>query len=113
MAQFQIYNYQFGQLVNNFLKDLFENDNVLMKAEKSFPIKQELLSRFIEVDYKNQTNEKTQESDQSGKEDAKIKNAKIFFEQLSKDFLDCPIRLERQMNKQQMNAIIERIVEKV
>lgn len=50
MAQFQIYNFQFGQLVNNFLKDLFENDNVLMKAEKSFPIRQELLSRFIEVD---------------------------------------------------------------
>lgn len=58
MAQFQIYNYQFGQLLDNSSKDLFGNDSVLMKAEKSFPIRQELLNQLIEEDYKNQENEK-------------------------------------------------------
>ena len=58
-----------------------------------------------------ETKDKQLEGDLSVKEDVKIDNAKVFFEQLSKDFPDCPVRFERQMNKQEMNAIIERILE--
>ena len=58
-----------------------------------------------------ETKDKQLEGDLSVKEDVKINNAKVFFDQLSKDFPDCPVRFERQMNKQEMNAIIERILE--
>ena len=58
-----------------------------------------------------ETKDKQLEGDMSVKEDVKINNAKVFFEQLSKDFPDCPVRFERQMNKQEMNTIIKQILE--
>lgn len=58
-----------------------------------------------------ETKDKQLEGDLSVKEDVKINNARVFFEQLSADFPSCPVRFERQMNKQEMNAIIERILE--
>ena len=58
-----------------------------------------------------ETKDKQLEGDLSVKEDVKISNARVFFEQLSADFPKCPVRFERQMSKQEMNAIIEQILE--
>ena len=52
MAQFQIYNYQFGKIVHdNKQKDLFGNLPALMLAEESFPIKQDIFQMIFEEDY--------------------------------------------------------------
>lgn len=52
MAQFQIYNYQFGKIENNdFQTDLFGNKKVLMSAKESFPKRQEILQKIMKEDY--------------------------------------------------------------
>ena len=52
MAQFQVYNYQFRQIVNNGnRKDLFGYTPVYMSAEEAFPQKQELFQQIFEEDY--------------------------------------------------------------
>ena len=50
MAQFQVYNYQFRQIVNNGnRKDLFGYIPVYMSAEEAFSKKQELFRRKKET----------------------------------------------------------------
>lgn len=52
MAQFQIYNFQFGKIMNsNSQTDLFGNKKVLMPVEESFPIRQKILQKLMELDY--------------------------------------------------------------
>ena len=51
-----------------------------------------------------------QETDLHPKESAKIDCAKIFFEQITKDNPSLPISFERQINRQRMNDIIERLM---
>ena len=56
-----------------------------------------------------ESKDKKLEGDLSVKEGVKIDNAKIFFEQLSKDNPECSVRFERQMSKQKVNEIIEKL----
>ena len=59
MAQFQLYNYQFGKIENNNeQKDLFGNTSVLMQAKESFPIKQDIFQMIFEGDYNHIQNKK-------------------------------------------------------
>lgn len=52
MAQFQIYNYQFGKIENlDTSLDLFGNQEVLMSAKESFPIRQDILQKVMDEDY--------------------------------------------------------------
>ena len=51
MAQFQLYNYQFGKIINNEQRDLFGNTSVLMSAKESFPIKQDIFQKIFKDDY--------------------------------------------------------------
>jgi len=44
------------------------------------------------------------------KESAKIDCAKLFFEQLSKDNPSLPVKFERQINRQRMNEIIDKLI---
>ena len=61
MAQFQLYNYQFGKIQSQENPvDLFGNPNVLMSAKESFPIRQDIFQKIMDEDY-------------SGGEDKKIK----------------------------------------
>ncbi len=53
--------------------------------------------------------DKAQATDLSEKESAKIDNARAFFRQLSADHPGCPIRFERQINRQKVSEIIEKI----
>ncbi len=53
--------------------------------------------------------DKTQATDLTEKESTKISNARLFFEQLSADHPECPIRFERQINRQKVSEIIEKI----
>ena len=57
-----------------------------------------------------ETKDVNQETDLRPKESAKIDCAKLFFEQLSKDNPSFPIRFERQINRQRMNDIIDRLI---
>jgi type III restriction enzyme len=59
-----------------------------------------------------ETKDVNQETDLRPKESAKIDCAKIFFEQVSKDNPSLPISFERQINRQRMNEIIDRLVNK-
>ena len=56
-----------------------------------------------------ESKDKKLEGDLSVKESVKINNAKVFFEQLSKDNPDCVVRFEKQMSKQRISEIIEKI----
>lgn len=61
MAQFQLYNYQFGKIESQENPvDLFDNQKVLMSAKESFPIRQDVFQKIMDEDY-------------SGGEDNKIK----------------------------------------
>ncbi|MBR3531731.1 MAG: type III restriction-modification system endonuclease [Bacteroidaceae bacterium] len=59
-----------------------------------------------------ETKDVNQETDLRAKESAKIDCAKIFFEQISKDNPSLPVSFERQINRQMMNEIIDRLVNK-
>ena len=59
-----------------------------------------------------ETKDVNQETDLRPKESAKIDCAKIFFEQVSKDNPSLPVSFERQINRQRMNEIIDRLVNK-
>lgn len=59
MAQFQIYNYQFGKIEKSDKQtDLFGNKKVLMSVEKSFPIRQDILQMLMELDYAGEEDNK-------------------------------------------------------
>lgn len=61
MAQFQIYNYQFGRIEKHDKQmNLFGEQNVLMSPQESFPIRQDIFQKMMDEDYE-------------GKEDKKIK----------------------------------------
>lgn len=49
MAQFQLYNYQFGQ-IRDVMPDLFSG-KVYMSAEEAFPQKQQILGKLFDDDY--------------------------------------------------------------
>ncbi len=52
MAQFQIYNYQFGKIESQENPvDLFGNKQVLMSAKESFPMRQDILQKLMDMDY--------------------------------------------------------------
>lgn len=57
-----------------------------------------------------ETKDVNQETDLRPKESAKIDCAKLFFEQISKDNPSLPIKFERQINRQRMNEIIDRLI---
>lgn len=57
-----------------------------------------------------ETKDVNQDSDLRPKESAKIDCAKLFFEQISKDNPSLPIKFERQINRQRMNDIIDRLL---
>ena len=57
-----------------------------------------------------ETKDVNQETDLRPKESAKIDCAKLFFEQLSKDNPSFLISFERQINRQRMNDIIDRLI---
>lgn len=57
-----------------------------------------------------ETKDINQETDLHPKESAKIDCAKLFFEQISKDNPSFPISFERQINRQRMNEIIDRLI---
>ena len=57
-----------------------------------------------------ETKDVNQETDLRPKESAKIDCAKLFFEQISKDNPSLPIKFERQINRQGMNEIIDRLI---
>ena len=57
-----------------------------------------------------ETKDVNQETDLRPKESAKIDCAKLFFEQISKDNPSFPISFERQINRQRMNDIIDRLI---
>ena len=59
MAQFQLYNYQFGKIkTNDNSVDLFGNKNVLMSALESFPIRQDVFQMIIDEDYNGEKEKK-------------------------------------------------------
>ena len=51
MAQFQLYNFQFGKILGNEQVNLFGESDTLMSAEKAFPQKQKILQEILENDY--------------------------------------------------------------
>ena len=51
MAQFQLYNFQFGKIMGNEQVNLFGESDTLMPAEKAFPQKQEILQKMLENDF--------------------------------------------------------------
>ncbi|MBR1492353.1 MAG: type III restriction-modification system endonuclease [Bacteroidaceae bacterium] len=57
-----------------------------------------------------ETKDVNQETDLRPKESAKIDCAKLFFEQISKDNPSLPVKFERQINRQRMNDIIDRLL---
>jgi type III restriction enzyme len=57
-----------------------------------------------------ETKDVNQETDLRPKESAKIDCAKLFFEQLSKDNPSLPVKFERQINRQRMNEIIDKLI---
>ncbi|MBR6167770.1 MAG: hypothetical protein IKQ50_05010, partial [Paludibacteraceae bacterium] len=57
-----------------------------------------------------ETKDVNQETELRPKESAKIDCAKIFFEQISKDNPSLPISFERQIKRQKMNDIIDRLM---
>ncbi len=59
-----------------------------------------------------ETKDVNQKTDLRPKESAKIDCAKIFFEQISKYNPSLPISFERQINRQKMNDIIDKLVNK-
>lgn len=59
-----------------------------------------------------ETKDINQETDLRPKESAKIDCAKLFFEQIAKDNPSLPIKFERQINRQRMNEIIDRLIGK-
>lgn len=57
-----------------------------------------------------ETKDVNQDTDLRPKESAKIDCAKLFFEQISKDNPSLPVIFERQINRQRMNDIIDRLL---
>ena len=57
-----------------------------------------------------ETKDVNQETDLRPKESAKIDCAKLFFEQITKDNPTFPVSFERQINRQSMNEIIDRLI---
>ena len=57
-----------------------------------------------------ETKDVNQDTDLRPKESAKIACAKLFFEQISKDNPSLPVKFERQINRQRMNDIIDRLL---
>ena len=57
-----------------------------------------------------ETKDVNQDTDLRPKESAKIDCAKLFFEQISKDNPSLPAKFERQINRQRMNDIIDRLL---
>ena len=57
-----------------------------------------------------ETKDVNQETDLRPKERAKIDCAKVFFEQISKDYPALPVKFEKQINRQRMNDIIDRLL---
>ena len=57
-----------------------------------------------------ETKDVYQETDLRTKESAKIDCAKLFFEQISKDNPSLPVNFERQINRQRMNEIIDKLI---
>jgi type III restriction enzyme len=57
-----------------------------------------------------ETKDVNQETDLRPKESAKIDCAKLFFEQISKDNPSLPVKFERQINRQRMNEIIDKLI---
>lgn len=57
-----------------------------------------------------ETKDVNQDTDLRPKESAKINCAKLFFEQISKDNPSLPVKFERQINRQRMNDIIDRLL---
>ena len=51
MAQFTLYNYEFGKIKNLESADLFGNTAVLMDAEEAFPQRQQILDDILKRDY--------------------------------------------------------------
>jgi type III restriction enzyme len=51
-----------------------------------------------------------QETDLRPKEKAKIDCAKLFFERISKDYPSLPVKFERQIKRQEMNVIIDKLI---
>lgn len=51
MAQFQLYNFQFGKVLDGGQKDLFGGSGTLMPADEAFPRRQEILQGMLEADY--------------------------------------------------------------
>jgi len=57
-----------------------------------------------------ETKDVNQETDLRPKESAKIDCAKVFFEQISKDNPSLPVSFKRQIDRQRMNEIIDKLV---
>lgn len=57
-----------------------------------------------------ETKDVNQETDLRPKESAKIDCAKLFFEQITKDNPSFPVSFERQINREKMNNIIDRLI---
>ena len=57
-----------------------------------------------------ETKDVNQKTDLRPKESVKIDCAKIFFEQISKDNPSLPVSFERQINRQRMNEIIDKLI---
>ena len=57
-----------------------------------------------------ETKDVNQKTDLRPKENVKIDCAKIFFEQISKDNPSLPVSFERQINRQRMNEIIDKLI---
>ena len=51
MAQFQLYNFQFGKILGNEQVNLFGESDTLMPAGEAFPQKQKILQEILENDY--------------------------------------------------------------
>ena len=64
----------------------------------------------IQMNVVIETKDVNQEADLRSKESAKIDCARLFFEQLSKDNPSLPVSFERQINRQRMNEIIDKLV---
>lgn len=51
MATFNLYNYEFGKILNHEQEDLFGNKPVLMEADDAFPQRQKILDDILLRDY--------------------------------------------------------------
>lgn len=59
MAQFQIYNYQFGRIEKHDEQmNLFGETKTLMSAQESFPIRQDILQKIMNEDYEGEESKK-------------------------------------------------------